>query len=191
MSRQKAAWLCIAIVLCACRGDAARKRGWRTHEKCSLLKNAANDGDSFHVQSGRWEYIFRLYFVDTPETAADYPDRVEAQAAYWGIGSEDALKLGKNASIYTAEWLRDGFTVYTRLEDARGMSKQKRFFAMVRVGDKYLSEALVANGLARVYGWRTDLPDGTKAYRYLRRLKRAEARAREAGLGGWGRGKGG
>ena len=31
------------------------------------MENPANDGDSFHVRAKEKEFIFRLYFVDTPE----------------------------------------------------------------------------------------------------------------------------
>ena len=36
-------------------------------ENCTYVDNKWNDGDSFHVQSDR-EFIFRIYFVDTPES---------------------------------------------------------------------------------------------------------------------------
>jgi endonuclease YncB( thermonuclease family) len=32
------------------------------------MENASNDGDSFHVKADGEERIFRLYFVDTPES---------------------------------------------------------------------------------------------------------------------------
>ena len=49
--------------------------------------------------------------------------------------------------------------MYTRKEDARGRG-HRRYYALVKARGKYLSLALVEAGLARVYGWRTDLPDG-------------------------------
>jgi len=40
---------------------------WETLVDCKLKNNSFNDGDSFHVSHKGKEYIFRLYFVDTPE----------------------------------------------------------------------------------------------------------------------------
>jgi len=47
---------------------------WVTYKGCRYLPNAANDGDSFHVRRRRGgKYIFRLYFVDAPETDIQHP----------------------------------------------------------------------------------------------------------------------
>ncbi len=52
---------------------------WTKLQGCTLLANPSNDGDSFHVRHDGKEYIFRLYFVDAPETETRFPDRVKAQ----------------------------------------------------------------------------------------------------------------
>ena len=46
---------------------------WTIYEHCRLITNPSNDGDSFHVRVGRNHYIFRLYFVDAPETDTSFP----------------------------------------------------------------------------------------------------------------------
>jgi endonuclease YncB( thermonuclease family) len=52
----------------------------------------------------------------------------------------------------------------------------------VRVG---MSWNQVKNGLARIYGTRTPLPDGRDSRTYLASLRDLETQAKSAGLGGW------
>ena len=156
---------------------------WRTFENCTLIPNESNDGDSFHVKVKRREYIFRLYFTDAPETDMSFPDRVAEQADYWGISQKAAVRLGHQAANFTRKFLADGFTVCTKMDDARGRSDKERFYAMITVGEKTLPEELVRNGLARVFGQDTDLPDGTKSTTFWWRLKTAEREAKKNRLG--------
>ncbi len=151
-----------------------------------MLAGEFADGDSFHVQTKSRHYIFRLYFVDAPETDERYPDRVAEQAKYWGIDTEDVLPLGKQATEFTRRFLSRGFTGYSRLADAMGKSDRERYFAMVKSGDQFLCEALVRNGLARVYGRGVSPPDGTAMKDWWRHLRSLESKARRDGLGGWG-----
>lgn len=175
-------------LMCIClRSERMSLAGetWSVYENCRLLKNNFNDGDSFHVKCGSSHRIFRLYFVDAPETAANYPDRVKDQAAYFRIDDKAALKVGKAAARFTGKFLSREFTVYTKQEDARGNSEIERCFAMIRVGDTWLSEELVSRGLARVYGFNTDLPDGFPARKYVADLKVLERAARRRKEGAW------
>lgn len=55
---------------------------WVTLQGGHFLVKRPNDGDSFHISVAGKEYIFRLYFVDAPETTAEFRDRVEEQANY-------------------------------------------------------------------------------------------------------------
>jgi hypothetical protein len=48
--------------------DLSARAPWMTLKDCRYIKNPSDDGDSFHVRMGRKETIFRLYFVDAPET---------------------------------------------------------------------------------------------------------------------------
>jgi endonuclease YncB( thermonuclease family) len=160
--------------------------GWKVYKNCSLVENGYNDGDSFCVKTSRRTYVFRLYFVDAPELDLLVPERVREQAAYWDTDVETVLRLAREARRFTEDFLKDGFTVYTRKEDARGRG-HRRYYALIRAGEAYLSTALVRAGLARVYGWSTDLPDGLPARKYEADLRTAERRAKREKRGGWAR----
>lgn len=164
--------------------EGAKK--WRVMEGCTLLDHPANDGDSFHVRWKNRRYIFRLYFVDAPESDMSLPDRVAEQAAYFGIDPEAALRIGREAAKFTARFLENGFTIYTRREDARGRSERQRFYGIVKnSAGEDLAEALVANGLARIHGVDMDIPDDVRSTTFVRRLKGLELQARNQKLGAW------
>jgi len=156
---------------------------WRIYEGCTLVPSESNDGDSFHVKVKRREYIFRLYFADTPETDMSFPERVAEQAKYWGISDKAAVRLGHDAARFTRKFLENGFTVHTQMADARGRSDKERFYAIVMVGEKNLSEELARNGLARIFGMDTDLPDGTSSTTFWWRMKTAEREAKKNRVG--------
>jgi len=164
---------------------AASIAEWHRYDDCRLLKQDFNDGDSFHVQCGRRHYIFRLYFVDAPETSLSFPDRVHAQAEYWGLSPSQTVKLGQAAATFTRTFLAKPFTVHTKRIDARGRSDRTRYFGMIETEAGFLSEALVRNGLARIYGMSTELPDGKPSSRHWGRLRSSEKAAKREKLGGW------
>lgn len=158
---------------------------WEKLDKCKYLENKANDGDSFHVMCDK-EYLFRLYFVDTPESEESLQDRIQDQADYFNISKEQSLELGKIASNFTKETLVDRkLTIYTRWKDAMGRSKMKRYYAIVIVNRRSLAERLVENGLARIYGANTKLPDGSGFKDYKIKLKVLEDKAKKNKVGGW------
>lgn len=167
------------LVLTACAAEAR----WSRYEGQHISKKPF-DGDSFHIRTPRAEYVFRLYFVDAPETEMDYPDRVREQAKYWGITDAQALEIGEQARDFTREFLQNGVTIRTRRQDAQGRSG-KRYYALVQSGEKDLAVELVRQGLARVYGMGTDLPDGTPESRRWTELRRAENEARKERRGAW------
>jgi endonuclease YncB( thermonuclease family) len=142
------------------------------------------DGDSFHIQTRRADYVFRLYFVDAPETEMDFPDRVREQAAYWGITEEQVLAVGREARRFTEGFLRPGVTAWTKRQDAQGQGK-KRYYAQVKVQDVDLAVELVRQGFARIYGMGVELPDGTSERSHWAALRRAETEAQKAGRGAW------
>ena len=182
IGRLKAAlFMIVGIVLLA--GEARGR--WFVYEDCRLVPNDYNDGDSFHVRHKKRRYIFRLYFVDAPETDPEFSERIAEQADYWNIDDKAGLKIGKEAAAFTRDFLKDGFTVYTERTDARGRSRKPRYFAMIKVGDEYLSEALVDAGLARIYGKMTDLEDGTRMKKYSATLRSAERDAKKHRRGAW------
>lgn len=123
---------------CRCASVAYSK--WVKIDDCRYVANEWNDGDSFHVATPHGERIFQLYFVDTPESEDSFPERVVEQAAYFGITSDQSIDMGKKAAEFTKSFMNSTFTVWTKWHDARGRSKLERFYALVRVGDKDLSE---------------------------------------------------
>lgn len=175
--------------------DASAAKKWREYTGCRVIPNASNDGDSFHVKPTNIKtrsYLFRLYFVDTPESETSLPERLQIQADYFGIPDpKDVVKVGKDAVKFTEKFLEDGnFTVYSRLSDALGRSAKDRDYAMVmNAAGQDLGTELVRNGLARVFGSGTDLSE-LDAYKrdenaWWRRLRQAELEAKKEKRGAW------
>ena len=79
------ATLCLAIV------DLSARNDWVVLENCRLIRNPANDGDSFHISSGDKEYVVRLYLIDAPEIEATDPRRLIEQAKYFDITVPQAM----------------------------------------------------------------------------------------------------
>ena len=156
---------------------------------CRLKTQPFNDGDSFHVTlADKREIIVRLCFVDCPETDDSFPDRVAEQAQYFGVTSDQAMEIGKQAREFTKAALSRPFVIQTRWRNALGRSTLPRSYAMITTVDgKDLNELLVSAGLARIYGTRTPLPDGGTSRAYLARLATLETEARKKRLGGWSR----
>ena len=178
--------------------SASAAKRWREYTSCSLIENNGNDGDSFHVHIGSLKSasaqhkLFRLYFVDTPESESSLPERLEDQRKYWNLpDAATVVKCGKEAHHFTKNFLRNDFTVYSRLADALGRSRMDRDYAMVysEANKEDLGYALVRNGLARVSGMSTDLTDleryGKTTEVWWRKLRMAEAEARKEGRGCW------
>ena len=175
--------------------DARAAKKWREYTGCEVIPNASNDGDSFHVKPTNIKtrkYLFRLYFVDTPESETSLPERLQVQADYFGIPDpRDVVKVGKEAVKFTEKFLADGnFTVYSRLADALGRSAKDRDYAMVlNAAGLDLGTELVRNGLARVYGQGTDLSDLDPYKRdenaWFRRLRQTELEAKKEKRGAW------
>ncbi len=165
----------------------APAEAWRKLEGVRFEDNAANDADSFHAKRKRTEYLFRLYFVDAPETDRRYPGRVKEQAEYFGVTEEEAVQGGRRAAEFVAGLLAGKeLEVYTQYADARGASGMKRYFAMVRVEGRWLSELLVEKGYARLHGVGVDVPEGHSARRFWSRLRTLENEAKREKRGLWG-----
>ncbi len=124
--------------------------------------------------------------MDTPEAETAYRDRLDEQAAYWGITREQATEIAHEAAAFTAKRLADPFTVWTRWRAALGRSALGRIYCIIVTADgRDQNEALVENGLARIYGTRTELFDGRDSRAYLARLAEIEAEAKAARRGAW------
>jgi endonuclease YncB( thermonuclease family) len=152
---------------------------------CRLEPDEWTDGDSFRVRlpNGRLE-TFRLYFVDTTESRSR-GERSDQQARYFGISRERAIELGEKAKSFTASMLAKPFTIETRWRRVYGGN---RYYAIISTAaGEDLIELLIRNGLARIYGTRTPLPDGRSSPQYRRRLRQLEAEAKRQEVGGWSR----
>jgi DNA uptake protein ComE-like DNA-binding protein len=159
---------------------------WVTLQGGHYLIKRPNDGDSFHVSVEGHEYIFRLYFVDAPETSAEFRDRVAEQAKYFGVTVDQVLEVGDLAKQLTREKLTEPFLVRTCWEDAGGRSRMQRFYAFVQTRAGDLGEQLVENGLARSHPV-TAKPEGlTSAAAEWQKLVALEQKAKRERVGGWG-----
>jgi endonuclease YncB( thermonuclease family) len=155
---------------------------WETWEGCRLATAEYYDGDSFHVIKSGKDKIFRLYAVDTAETSDEFPDRVEEQRKYFPATKEEVLAEGKKAEEFTRRLLQKPFKVETQWTDAKGNSRQERYFALITLSDGTdLAIRLLEAGLARSYGMQKGLPSS-----YVGQLDRAEAQAKRSRLGLWG-----
>jgi len=162
--------------------DAASAKPWQVLSGCVVVQNKSNDGDSFHVRWRGSEFIFRIYFADCPEDENRFPDRVAAQAEYFGITPEQAISVGKRASEFTLKYLKQPFSVKTRWQYAMGSSHLRRNYGFVEFGGRDLAELLVANGLARIHG----VGVSGLTQEEVDRLRALEAHAKAHRRGAWG-----
>lgn len=164
----------IVVLVCLClaagvRADEDATPGGLEHwEQVEWVADPSNDGDSFSVRYDGAEYLLRLYYVDAPETSASSETdarRVREQSRYFGLESHrDTVHFGQAAAEFTRTMLARPFTVYTARATAPGRSVSRRIYAFVETsGSEDLAALLVARGLARAYGVRRALPDGTSA----------------------------
>lgn len=153
-----------------------------------MVKSGANDADSFLVDGPNGEEHFRLYFADSPETSSSHPKKVRTSAEYFGISEDASIKAGKMAKESTAQWLQsEAFEVITRGE--RVMNSQRDhamiYFPNAPLGERWLAERLVRNGMAMISSRGSKLPDGTSADEFRKRLREAEEVAKASRLGAW------
>ena len=162
-------------------------RYWRAVELQIALENwvhpqSGDDGDSFILLSK--ESSFFIWW--TRQTDALTPARLVEQAKYFEITVPQAIEVGEAAKEFTRQKLSQPFTVFTRMSDAMGRSKLKRFYAFVQTREGDLGEQLVRNGLARNYGYKA-VPPGLKNSRAeLEKLQQFEDEAKQEKIGGWG-----
>ena len=188
-SRAGAGALLTVFVVCSavahlCARD--QSKDWIALKNCRLIPNPANDGDSFHVSAGEKECLFRLYFVDAPETDEMTPRRLVEQAKYFNITVPEAIEVGRAAKDFTQEKLSQPFTVFTHMSDALGQSRLERFYAFIETKEGDLGEQLVRNGLARSYGFKTAPPGVTSSRIEVEKLQQFEDQAKRDKIGAWG-----
>lgn len=179
------AWLIASFVLTSATATSFGRGPWTTLENCRYLGKRANDGDSFHISVSGKEYLFRLYFVDAPETDSEFPARIRAQAKSFGLTENQVLKLGKLAKAFTREKLSRPFVVRTCWQDAKGRSRKQRFYAFVQTHNGDLGEQLVENGLARRYGATAKPSELSSAPEEWQKLANLEEKAKHEKVGGW------
>ena len=180
-------WLGIASAQAQRIVDGSHPEGrWEVLDRCRLATNAPTDGDSFRILHRGREYGMRLYFVDCPESDPSLRERIEDQAAYFGVGAADIGRAAELAATFTAERLSGReFTVQTRWQNGLGRSQVARFYCEVLADGHNLAEDLVAHGLARVHGIKAVRPDGTRAATVISHLKNLELSARTESRGLW------
>jgi endonuclease YncB( thermonuclease family) len=165
-----------------CLAGTATK--WTVIKNCKFLDTEYFDADSFHIMCDGNEKIFRLYFVDAPET--DYRfGRIYKQSEYFETADEYVLEIGKEATRYVSTLLTNSLTIYTKWRGCGGQSRLKRYYAVVKVDGTDLAEMLVENGYARVFGTKTRYPDGEFAKDVQARLELLEKQARTNRVGVW------
>ena len=182
MQMQTVARIVVAALILLLAAQVCAAKPWQTLNNCHLVEHWRNDGDSFRVSHEGNEFIVRLYFADTPESDYRFRDRLEAQAAYFGITEEQAVEVGKQAKAFTRDALKGGFSVRTRWQGVFSGKPNARKYGIVSVGDKDLAELLVVNGLARIHG----MGIGGQTWAEVERLKALEAQARAEKRGAWG-----
>jgi endonuclease YncB( thermonuclease family) len=170
---------------------------YEVYRQCTLADARNNDGDSFMVNlpDGK-KAEFRLYFVDTPESAfksyaggENNHQRIRQQAAdMGGITPEQAVEIGNKGKAFTLGLLASKpFDLHTCWDSPYN---DNRFHAFVEVRPdrkpRWLHELLVERGLARIKTKPADLPDGTPASKQLQHLKDLERAAKRAEAGVWG-----
>ena len=164
---------------------------WERLSGCRLVTHPPNDGDSFKVDTGTGEHVFRLYFVDCPEKQR-HPaggERLADQGAYFGgLGEEEILRAGVAAREFSLKLLRAGdFTVMTRWEK---VFDSGRYYGHVMVAGpdgkmEDLAEQLVTAGLARIHTMGADHPGRGSEREVRQRLRQLEEDARKGGRGAW------
>lgn len=179
-------------------GKGSERAGrYEVYRGCTLAKEKHNDGDSFEVSlpGGRTD-IFRLYFVDTPESefrtyrgGEDNYTRIKQQAEHFGgITSEQAVEIGRRAKEFTLPLLaKRPFTIYTVWDSP---FNDQRYHAFIEVEDggksRWLDELLVERGFCRVFTKGAEMPDGTPMARRKDQLRAMEREAKGRRAGAWG-----
>ena len=168
---------------------------YQVWEDCVMLDHRGNDGDSFHIQAPHGREEIRIYYVDTPETAArTYRDgntnhlRIAQQgAAMGGLNQRETTRVGLDAKAFVKQVL-DGkrFKVVTSGERVYNSHRKYAFVIVDWQGQlHYLHELLVLHGLGRIHTKPAHLPDNTTASEQKKHLNRLQAHAKNMRFGAW------
>lgn len=174
------------------RGSPVPSATWVELTQPSLVRNPANDGDSFLIQHAGGQHLLRLYGVDCPEKKSHALNRTrlaDQGAAFGGLTEAETVRLGLRARQFTLNLLEERpFRVHTVWEQ---VFDDRRHYAHLAIrqldgSERWLSELLVEAGLARLHTKGAPLPDGTLRADFTRHLQAVEKSARIDGRGGWG-----
>lgn len=158
-------------------------------EGCKYLSSSRNDGDSFITVHDGKNYVFRLYFIDTPETETTsgfMAERLADQAEYFSLPEEEVLELARIASEYTASKLVKGFKVYTRWERVFNSDRYYAFISWEEGGEeKWLDEELTSCGFSRFKTKGAPHPQGKSVLDHKVALTVLEEQAKDNKRGGW------
>lgn len=157
--------------------------GWMELKNCRFVSNTINDGDSFMVKHDATTYVFRLYWIDTPEIHGEYPERIREQAEYFGLEDKEVIQIGREAKLFSRDFLKGKLTAFTQWENGQGTGQ--RYYAIMSSDRGGLIEALVQNGLARIYGYSKSWPEETSIDVFRRKLWKLEKQAKDQKLGAW------
>lgn len=165
-----------------------------------------SDGDTISMRDTEGRIIeCRLRGVDAFEIDNVIAEQVDDQARYFGLSSEQAIELGKQAKAFTQKVLKgiDGkqrfsfvsmpfrfnTDTYKRVGGKDGPIDPDYKFSLdgdIVVENESLACLLVKNGLARIHG--TIPVDPSFSFNRIK-IERLEAEAKSAGVGGWGMAK--
>ena len=161
-------------------------KSFRKFENCRFVPAPYNDGDSFRVAIQDDEFVFRLYYVDTPESDSRFPLRNAEQARAFAITPAQSVEMGHAAKKFVADFLSaKPFTVHTRWASALGSSGKSRYYAVIERDGQDLAEVLIQNGLARLHGTLVNHPSGLSGIDFIGRLRAVEEKARAGKQGAW------
>lgn len=160
-----------------------------------LVNSSSDEADTLQLRVGGEVHLFVLYYVDALDASPTHPERVAAQARYFGKATQEAvIETGKEAQAYVADLLRTRpYRLLTRWEH---QPNTERYYALILVEFEkgrwtYLADLLVRQGFARVEGVTTPLPDDKRTVdSYLNELRGHARYAREKRMGIWARVKG-
>ncbi len=178
-------------------GASKRIGRYEVFENCTLVEARNNDGDSFMLRLSNGKTAeFRLYFVDTPESAfkrygggETNHARISQQAAdLGGITPEQAVEIGKQGKAFTLGLLQSKpITIFTEWDSPYNDGRYHAHVEMTHEGKtRWLHQLLVERGLARIKTKPADLPNGNGVAAEKSNLRRLESEAKRNGIGVWG-----
>ncbi len=184
---------------------------WVEQKNPEFLAERYVDGDSFGMtvespKRKRVKRTYRLYGADSPEcdvTNKLLKERIEEQAAYFGIPEQDIPAWGKKATEFTEKLVKEGkprvlTCGYMGEKTRKAGDRHQRYYALVEVTApdgkrRWLHELLLEAGLARAHGVAAAWPEKevkrlgeSKAKeRFMRDLGHLESKAKRDGIGIW------